>query len=149
MIVVLQSRRPIEVLEGRDVTVVAAWLEQYPTVEIVARDRAGAYSEAARTASPGAQQVADRWHLLTNMREAVERLLVRRSTSLREAARTLSRALRIEYQPITGDDSTSGLRLSAWQRPSSRRAYAWLIGWNEGKTAEKKSTDQRRFVETL
>ena len=33
--------------------------------------------------------------------------------------------------------------------PSSLRAYAWLIGWHEGKTAEKKSTDQRRFVETL
>jgi len=32
--------------------------------------------------------------------------------------------------------------------PSSRRAYACLIGWNEGKTAEKKITDQRRCVET-
>jgi len=60
VIVVLQSPRPIEVLEGRDVTVVAARLEEYPTVEIVARDRTGAYSEAARTASPRAQQVADR-----------------------------------------------------------------------------------------
>jgi len=33
--------------------------------------------------------------------------------------------------------------------PSSRRACAWLIGWNEGKTAEKKNADLRRFVETL
>ena len=32
--------------------------------------------------------------------------------------------------------------------PSSRRAYTCLIGWNEGKTAEKKTTDQRRCVET-
>lgn len=33
--------------------------------------------------------------------------------------------------------------------PSSRRAYAWLTGWNNGKKAEQKSVDQQRFVETL
>ena len=101
LIVDLQTRRPIKVLGGRETTIVADWLQQHPTVEIVARDRADAYSDAARTASPGAQQVADRWHLLTNLREAVERLLVRRTASLREASRTLSEALRIEAQPVT------------------------------------------------
>ena len=101
VIVDLETRRPIEVLGGREATIVAEWLGRHPSVEIVARDRAGAYSDAARTASPGAQQVADRWHLLTNLREAVERLLMRRATSLREAASTLSEALRIEAQPIT------------------------------------------------
>jgi len=88
VIVDLQTRRPIDVLAGRETTIVTSWLRQHPSVEIVARDRAGAYSEAVRVANPGAQQVADRWHLLTNLREAVERLLVRRAASLREAAGT-------------------------------------------------------------
>src|SRR5512135_1209268 len=35
------------------------------------------YSQAAAEAAPKAQQVADRWHLLKNVREAVERLLER------------------------------------------------------------------------
>jgi len=131
VIVDLKSRRPIKVLEGRDGTVVAAWREQHPTVESVARDRAGALSEAARTASPRAQQVADRWHLLTSMRKAVERLLVRRSASLREAARTLSQALRIESQPITGDHLISGLRLSVWQRLGVHRRAASLARYEE------------------
>ena len=52
VIVDLQTRRPIEILAGREATVVASWLDQHPTIEIVACDRAGAYSEAARTASP-------------------------------------------------------------------------------------------------
>jgi transposase len=42
---------------------------------LVSRDRSSAYSLAASEAAPKAQQVADRWHLLKNVREAVERLL--------------------------------------------------------------------------
>jgi transposase len=73
IIVDLERRRRIEVLGGRDATIVADWLQERPSVTHVARDRAGAYSEAVETANPDAQQVADRWHLLTNLGEAVER----------------------------------------------------------------------------
>ena len=48
-----------------------------PSIEIVARDRAGAYSEAAEIALPHAVQVCDRWHLLSNLRDNVERMLQR------------------------------------------------------------------------
>src|SRR6202521_1990117 len=128
---VLPTPVGIEVLGGREATIVAGWLRQHPTVEIVARDRAGAYSDAARTASPGAQQVADRWHLLTNLREAVERLLVRRAASLREAARMLSKALRIEAQPITADARATVLQLNVWQRLGIHRRAARLARYEE------------------
>ena len=131
VIVDLETRRLIEVLGGREATIVASWLRQHPTVEIVARDRAGAYSDAARTASPSAQQVADRWHLLSNLREAVERLLVRRAASLREAARTLGEEQIVESQPISVDTRAPVLRLNVWQRLGAHRRAARLARYEE------------------
>src|SRR5262249_53909425 len=53
------------------------------------RDRAGPYAVGARQGAPDALQVADRWHLLGNVREALERLLDRKQNKLREAAQQL------------------------------------------------------------
>ena len=53
----------------------AAWLKAHPGIEVVSRDRSATYAEASRGAE--AEQVADRWHLLKNLREAVERVLER------------------------------------------------------------------------
>ncbi|MDM0116824.1 ISL3 family transposase [Variovorax sp. J22R133] len=130
VIIDLQTRRPIEVLAGRETSIVTRWLRQHPSVDIVARDRAGAYSEAARAANPDAQQVADRWHLLTNLREAVERLLVRRAASLREAARTPGEVPIVEAHPIT-DTYASQLKLNIWQRLGIQRREARLARYEE------------------
>jgi Transposase len=51
----------------------AGWLKSHPEVEVVRRDRAGLYAEAARQGAPQARQVADRFHLVQNFRESVER----------------------------------------------------------------------------
>jgi transposase len=37
----LERRRPIEVLDGRESTSVAEWLQRHPSIQVVARDRAG------------------------------------------------------------------------------------------------------------
>jgi transposase len=55
------------VFAGREATAVAAWMRAHPSIEIAARDRAGAYSEAVDIALPAAKQVSDRWHLLCNL----------------------------------------------------------------------------------
>jgi transposase len=73
IIVDLETRRPVEVLEGREAGPVAAWLAEHPEVEVVCRDRGRAYAEAARVGAPQAQQVADRWHLWKNLCEAVDK----------------------------------------------------------------------------
>ncbi len=50
----------------------ARWLERNPFVEIVSRDRCGLYAQAAREGAPQARQVPDRFHLMQNLRVAIE-----------------------------------------------------------------------------
>ncbi|MDP4511226.1 transposase [Nonomuraea turcica] len=73
IVVDLEARRPVEVLPGREAGPVAEWLTMHPEVEIVTRDRARAYAEAARIGAPQALQVVDRWHVWNNLNEAVEK----------------------------------------------------------------------------
>jgi transposase len=77
IVVDLETNDVVDLLPDRDAATVRTWLEAHPGVELVSRDRSSSYSKAATEAAPKAQQVADRWHLLKNVREAVERLLER------------------------------------------------------------------------
>jgi transposase len=71
LIVDLERHRVVEVLPDRETASLKAWLETQPQIEIVSRDRAKAYIEAIEQGAPQAQQVADRWHLLKNLSEAL------------------------------------------------------------------------------
>ena len=75
MIVDLERRQVVDVLADRSADSIAEWLRGRPEVEIVSRDRAGLYADGARQGAPQARQIADRFHLLLNFREAVERQL--------------------------------------------------------------------------
>jgi transposase len=86
IVVDLQRRRPVALLPDRDTATVRDWLKEHDSIRIVARDRASAYADAVRQALPDAVQVADRWHLIKNLSEALQRLLSRLSSRLREAA---------------------------------------------------------------
>jgi len=87
ILVDLETHRPIELLPDRSVDVVSKWLIEHPGVEIVSRDRASSYIESIRTGAPNAIQVADRWHLLHNLVEAIERSLTRRYKVLQDVFR--------------------------------------------------------------
>lgn len=73
----LETHQPVDLLADRTGESLAAWLKQHPGVEIISRDRAKDYQRGATDGAPLAQQVIDRWHLLKNLREALERLLGR------------------------------------------------------------------------
>lgn len=70
----LERRRPVDVLPDRSADTFARWLIEHPGIEVVSRDRGGEYAEAARRAAPYAIQVADRFHLLKNLRDVVLRV---------------------------------------------------------------------------
>ncbi len=83
IVVDLERHRPVDLLPDRTADTVAAWLRAHPGVEIVTRDRSTEYAHGATLGAPTATQVADRWHLLVNLREALERLLSRLHARLR------------------------------------------------------------------
>ena len=74
VLVDLEHRRLVDVLPDRSADGFARWLQEHPGVEIVSRDRGGEYAEAVRRVAPHAVQVADRFHLLKNLRDVVSRV---------------------------------------------------------------------------
>jgi len=82
ILVDLQSHRPIELLADRTAAAVLPWLKAHPDIDVVSRDRASAYADAAHKALPDAIQVADRFHVLKNLREHLQRFLERKRASL-------------------------------------------------------------------
>lgn len=65
----------IDLLPDRTSETLAQWLKQHPQIEIVARDRSTDYAVGIRQGAPQATQVADRWHLLHNLRQMLQRYL--------------------------------------------------------------------------
>lgn len=91
ILVDLERHQVIDLLTDRDVVTLTAWLSRHPEIELITRDRAGTYQEAATLGAPQAQQIADRWHLLKNVRETLERFLLRLHPKIKAISHTLRR----------------------------------------------------------
>jgi transposase len=98
----LERHRPIDLLPERSAEALRAWLQDHPGVEIIARDRADDYIRGATEGAPHAQHVADRFHLLRNLHDALERAVDRHQAAVRQAAQ--AEAPRPPIQP--GDTAT-------------------------------------------
>ncbi|PYD55353.1 transposase [Komagataeibacter xylinus] len=90
IVVDLEKNDVIDLLPDREAATLAQWLQAHPGVEIIARDRAGAYADGCHRGAPSALQVTDRWHLLKNLSEAFVSILGRFTTTVRTLTRQLS-----------------------------------------------------------
>jgi transposase len=86
----LERRRPVDLLPERSADSFASWLKAHPGAEIISRDRGDEYIKGANQGAPEAVQVADRFHLLVNLREALMRAVDRHHAHVLEAARAVT-----------------------------------------------------------
>ena len=103
ILVDLERRQPVALLPDRTAETVAQWLREHPGVEVIARDRSTAYAEGAQHGAPAATQVADRFHLLQNLREALDQVFMTHEKAL-EAVNALMR-----QQPVLLPDGTAAV----------------------------------------
>jgi transposase len=92
IVVDLERGRVLDLLPDREPETVAAWLRAHPGIEVISRDRSDQYAEAARDGAPQATQVADRFHLVKNLGDAVQRVLAGEAELLRVVAKDLAAA---------------------------------------------------------
>lgn len=78
----LETHQLIDMLPDREAETVKQWLLAHPEIEIVSRDRAGAYADGAAQGAPQALQIADRWHMCKNLGDAVQDYLVRQKIQM-------------------------------------------------------------------
>jgi transposase len=109
----LEQGRVIDLLPTRDAETVAAWLRLHPSVQVVSRDRAGAFADAIHKGAPNAVQVADRWHLLNNLLDTLLRSLERHRGTAREVREALEAPSRTQLVRSSDPDDL--------QTPASRR----------------------------
>src|SRR5262249_38709664 len=114
IVVDLERSDVVDLLPDRDPDTVKEWLNEHPGVELISRDRWSDYAKASAEAAPQAQQIADRWHLLKNLREAIERLFERHSTVIGEAIK----AAETPSEPVSNPTTTEAGSGEAVAEPS-------------------------------
>jgi transposase len=79
-----EAHHIVDLLEDPSADALVEWLSNHPGAKVICRDRDGVYASAARRGAPDALQVADRWHLVHNLADALERFAVRVLAALRK-----------------------------------------------------------------
>jgi transposase len=120
----LERRWPVALLPERTADTVAQWLREHPGVEVIARDRSSAYAEGAQHGAPFATQVADRFHLLQNLREALDQVFATYGQALEAVNETM------RQHPVPLPDGAMAvpvpprdIPLPAQQRMAQRQAH--------------------------
>ena len=118
ILVDLERRQPVALLPERTAEPVAQWLREHPGVEVIARDRASAYAEGARHGALGATQVADRFHILQNLAEALTHVFTTYGRALDAVNATA------HQQPVLLPNGTSAVPVPPPPTPPAEEARA-------------------------
>ncbi len=127
LVVDLEHHRPLDLLPDASADTWAAWLAAHPSVEVVSRDRGQPFVEGTERGAPAATAVADRWHLLANAGDALERLFAHEHAALRAATQA----------PVPQGSPEAAAKAT----PSAPAADT------QGAGAERRRTHQARYEE--
>jgi transposase len=75
ILVNLETGKPVDLLPDHQATTFAVWLKKHPGVQLISRDRAGDFARGATVGAPEAIQSADRFHVVRNLADMIERVL--------------------------------------------------------------------------
>lgn len=115
LLVDLERRQAIDLLPDREMKTVKEWLEAHLGIEIISRDRAISYAQAATLGAPQAVQVVDRWHLLKNLGDALRKSMDKYQKVIRRVTKelaeikheVLNQEPRLAYQPDSPKQKSS------------------------------------------
>lgn len=146
ILVDLETRQPVDVLDSRTVEAVVDWLKAHPGVEKVSRDRGSEYVKGVSEGAPEAEPIADRWHLLSNLREALVTLLEKKPAVLKAAAQvTLVESVQ---EPPPANDATDTPAEENQQSPVSNpntQEPGEIIHVAQQEKAARRERRQARF----
>jgi len=117
----------IDLLEDPSAEALVGWLTEHPGAQVICRDRDGVYASAARRGAPTAMQVADRWHIVHNLVDALERMAVRVLAPLHKQ-RSADELSTLDKQRTT---ATLPMLSRIQIRNERRHAEIALEGWME------------------
>lgn len=145
-----EARRPVALLADRTADTFAAWLQAHPGVEVITRDRAAAYADGASRGAPAAIQVADRFHLVKNLGEALLQVVTAQgaqiaTVSLPAADTDSGRLSAAVVAAPRADPARRARRLVRYEEMLALRA----LGWTHAAIADKANISQRTILRWL
>jgi transposase len=123
----LERHKPIDLLPERSAATFESWLREHAGVTTIARDRGGEYIKGATAGAPDAIQVADRWHLLKNVREMLEQFLQNRRACLKAAVEVEAESVSVapaETATTTGHGSYKIVRKARQVKGTTKEQQA-------------------------
>jgi transposase len=145
ILVDLVSHHVVDLLPDRSSASVAAWLTQHPMITVVCRDRSDLYADGIRRGAPEAVQVVDRFHLVQNLRQALEAFLLDHRPALQAAAVGTALALMLPTSPASITPMYRGRRRSP--KPAQREGAAqpprharWVAIYEAVRTLQTRGT---------
>jgi transposase len=147
----METSKPIELLPSRDGQVLKDWLLKYNDVKIITRDRANSYTAAIKEACPNAVQIADRFHLLMNLSDALDTYF----KSVSPKIRSLIMAKSNEFLELQENEDEKALRttkpqaIPVTQEPAEPKVDQRLERFNKVKELQAKGVSILRISKNL